>query len=173
MIPIFSVVLISDKDENVINNGKYAVLFHLSKYFDKLHGNFVYKMQIEMSSFIQVPTSLVFATISEFWFSGFIRLTIYNLITALTAKLIKINNKKVDQKTSKLLTLRKCFTCSLNLFCTCGTFDGDYKLSIIFQQVDVYFIEPIKIDVLIKLANQEIKRRTRYSTTTFIFESKK
>ena len=28
MIPIFNVVLISDKDENVINNGKHFVLFH-------------------------------------------------------------------------------------------------------------------------------------------------
>ena len=60
------VVLISDKDENAINNDKYVVLFHLSKYFDKLYDNIVYKMQIEMSSFIQVPASLVFAPISEF-----------------------------------------------------------------------------------------------------------
>ena len=27
-IPIFNVVLISDKDENAINNGKHVVLFH-------------------------------------------------------------------------------------------------------------------------------------------------
>ena len=40
----------SDKDENVINNGKHVVLFHLLKYSDKLYGNIVYKMQIEMSS---------------------------------------------------------------------------------------------------------------------------
>ena len=35
MIPIFNVVLISDKDENAINNGKHVVLFYLSKYSDK------------------------------------------------------------------------------------------------------------------------------------------
>ena len=43
MIPIFNVALISDKDEN-------ATLFHLSKYSDKLYGNIVGKMQIEMSN---------------------------------------------------------------------------------------------------------------------------
>ena len=103
MIPIFNVVLISDKDENAINNDKYVVLFHLSKYFiDKLYGNIVYKMQIEMSSFIQVPASLVFAAILEFLFSGFSRLTIYYLITPLTAFLIKINNKKLDLLYCKL-----------------------------------------------------------------------
>ena len=69
-------VLISDKDENAINNDKCVVLFDLSKYFGKLYGNIVYKMQIEMSSFIQVTASLVFAAISEFWFSGFPRLSI-------------------------------------------------------------------------------------------------
>ena len=37
-----------------------------SKDSDKLYGNIVYKMQIEMSNFIQVPASLVFAAISEF-----------------------------------------------------------------------------------------------------------
>ena len=58
--------MISDKDENVINNGKHVVLFHLSKYSDKLYGNIVYKMQIGMSNFIQVSASLVFATISKF-----------------------------------------------------------------------------------------------------------
>ena len=33
---------------------------------------------------------------------------------------------------------------------------------IIFQQADVSLNEPIKIDELIKLANQSIQRRTRY-----------
>ena len=60
-------------------------------------------MQIEMSNFIQVPALLVFVAISKFWFSGFSRLTIYKLITAITAFLIafsiKINNKKLDQIT--------------------------------------------------------------------------
>ena len=42
-------------------------LFYLTyRNFDKLYGNIVYKMQIEMSSFIQVTASLVFAAISEF-----------------------------------------------------------------------------------------------------------
>ena len=58
--------MISDKDENAINTGKHVVLFHLSKYSEKLYGNIVYKMQIEMSNFIQVPASLVFAVVSEF-----------------------------------------------------------------------------------------------------------
>ena len=66
MIPIFNVILISDKDKNAIDKGKHVVLFHLSKYSDKLHGNIVCKTQIEMSSFIKVPASLVFAAISEF-----------------------------------------------------------------------------------------------------------
>ena len=43
-----------------------VVLFHLWKYYDKLYGNIVYKMQTEMSNFIELPASLVFATISEF-----------------------------------------------------------------------------------------------------------
>ena len=66
VIPIFNVILISDKDENAINNGKHVVLFHLSKYSDKLYGNIVDKMQIEISNLIQVLASLVFAAISEF-----------------------------------------------------------------------------------------------------------
>ena len=66
MIPIFTVVLISDKNENAIINGKRVALFHLSKYFDKLYGNIVYKTQIEMSNFSQVSVSLVFAAILEF-----------------------------------------------------------------------------------------------------------
>ena len=98
---------------------------HLSKYFDKLYGNVVYKMQIQMSNFIQVPASLEFAAISEFWFLGFSRHTIFKLITAakafLIAFLVKINNKKPDQIISKLSTFSKYFTCSLILFCTCGT----------------------------------------------------
>ena len=66
MIPIFNVILISDNDENAINNCKHVVLFHLSKYSNKLYGNTVYKIQIEMSHSIQVPASFVFAAISEF-----------------------------------------------------------------------------------------------------------
>ena len=93
--------LISDKDENAINKGKHFVLFHLSKYSDKLYGNIVYKLQIEMSNFIKVPASLVFATTSEFWFSRFSRFTMYKLTTAVTtfliACLIKSNNEKLDQ----------------------------------------------------------------------------
>ena len=40
LIQIFN-GLISDKDENAINDGN---LFHLSKYSDKLYGDIVYKM---------------------------------------------------------------------------------------------------------------------------------
>ena len=112
VIPIFNVVLVSDNDENAIDNGKHVVLFHLSRYSDKLYGNTVYHMQIEMIDFIQVPASLVFA--------------IYKLTTAVTAFLIafliKSNNKKLDQTISKLLTLSKYFTRSAILFCTCGRF---------------------------------------------------
>ena len=101
VIAIFNVILIWDKDENAINKGKHVVLFHLSKWSDKLYGNIVYRIQIEMSNFIKVPASLVFATISEFWFSGFSRFTMYKLRTAvrvfLIAFLIKITNKKLDQ----------------------------------------------------------------------------
>ena len=70
MIQIFNVVLISDKDENTIINGKH-ILFQLSTCSYKLYGSIFYVMQIEMSHFIQAPASLVFATISEFWFLGF------------------------------------------------------------------------------------------------------
>ena len=66
IILIFNVVLISDNDENAINNGDNVALFNLSKFSNKLYGNIVYKIQIEMSNFIQVPALLVFATISEF-----------------------------------------------------------------------------------------------------------
>ena len=115
MIPVFNVVLISDKDENASDNGKHVVLFRLSKYSDKLYG------KVEMSNFSQLPASLVFAAISEFRFSGFSKLIIYKLIKATTAFLIafliKINNKKLDQ-----ITFNKYFTSSLILFCTCGTF---------------------------------------------------
>ena len=51
LIPILN-GLISDKDENAINDGN---LFHLSKYSDKLYGNIVYKMQIEISFKYQIP----------------------------------------------------------------------------------------------------------------------
>ena len=77
-------------------------------------------MQIQISNFIQVPASLEFATISEFS-----RHTIHKLITAVTSILIAFLieiNKKLDQIFSKLPTLSKYFTCSLILFCTCGTF---------------------------------------------------
>ena len=65
-MPIFNVVLMSDKDEKSINKGKNIILFHLWKYSDKLYGNIVYKTQIEMSNFVKVPASLMFAAISEF-----------------------------------------------------------------------------------------------------------
>ena len=85
MRPIFNVVLILDKDENVINKGKHIVWFHLLKYSDSLHDNIVYKIQIEKSNFIKIPASHVFVTISEFWFSGFSGFTVYKLTTTVTA----------------------------------------------------------------------------------------
>ena len=67
VVPIFGVVLTSDEDRNGMNNnGKHVDLFHLSNYSDKLYGDIVYKMQVEMSNFIQVLASLLFAAISEF-----------------------------------------------------------------------------------------------------------
>ena len=96
MIPISNVVLISDKDENAINNGKHVVVVYLLKYSDKFYGNIVCQMHTEVSNFVQVPGSLIFAAIWEFLFSGFSRLTIHKLITTVTAfliaLLIKINN---------------------------------------------------------------------------------
>ena len=58
--------MISDKDENATDKDKRVVLFHLSKYSDKLYGNIGYKIQIQMSNFIKVPVSLLFAPILEF-----------------------------------------------------------------------------------------------------------
>ena len=66
VIPIFNVVLTSDKDESAINKGEHVILFDLSKYYDKFYGNIVYKIQIEMRNFIKEPALLVFAAISEF-----------------------------------------------------------------------------------------------------------
>ena len=151
MIPIFNVVLISNKDGNAINNSKHVVLFYSSKYSDELYGNNVYQMQIEMSNFFKVPTSLVFAASSEFWFSAYSRLTIYKFIAAVTAFLIvfliKINNKKLDQ----IISEEHFWT---SLVCIYIIIDNNYKPLEIFHQVDVYLNEPIKIDELIKLANQ-------------------
>ena len=100
VIPLFNVVLVSDKDENVINEGKQVVLFHLSKYSDKLYDNIIYKTPTEISNFIKIAASRVFAMVSEIWFSGFSKFTMYKLTTAVTAfsiaYLIKNNNKKLD-----------------------------------------------------------------------------
>ena len=67
-----------------INKDKHVVLFHLSKYSDKLYGNIVYKIQIEMSNFI--------ARFQNFDFQDFLAVTAF-----LIAFLIKSNNKKLDQ----------------------------------------------------------------------------
>ena len=142
MIPIFNVVLKSDKDENVINNGKHFVLFLLSKYSDKLYANIVFRTQIEMINFIQVQASIAFAAISEFWFSEFAGFTICKLktivIALLIAFLIKINNKKLDQVISKLQSyfVFQYFWKSLE-----GIYiiiDNSCKPLKIFQQIDVY-----------------------------------
>ena len=70
MIPILNIVLILDKDTNAIDNGKH-VLFHLSKYSDKLYSNIVYIMRIEISNFIQVPALLVFVNFRILIFKNF------------------------------------------------------------------------------------------------------
>ena len=83
--------------------------------------------------------------------------------------MIKINNEKLDQTiTSKLLTLSKYFTCSLIAtfyFAHVEHFWTFFKHALItsylFQQVDVYLNEPIKIDEKIKLASQLIQKCTR------------
>ena len=95
MIPIFNVVLISDKDENAINKGKHVALFHSSKYSDKLYGNIFVRYKLKRA------ISFVFAAISEIRSSGFSRFTMDKLTAAVTAFLIaffiKSNNKKLDQ----------------------------------------------------------------------------
>ena len=88
-------------------------------------------------------------------------------------------NEKVSASKNCLrpedLPLSKYFTCSLiATFCfahvehfwTCleGIYiiiDNNYKLLIMFQRVDVYLNESIKIEELIKLPYQSIQRRTR------------
>ena len=120
--------MISDKDENAINNGKQFVLFYFrssrpevickkgEKYLcqslffkdsdigllmliwkiyknDNTLINFLVTLFIRckfkwaISASAEVPASLVFAAITEFWFSF----------------LIKINNKKLDQIISAVL----------------------------------------------------------------------
>ena len=105
MIPIFSLVLISDKNKN-------ATLFHLSKYSGKLYCNIVCKMQIEMSNLYSTCTCnqlhlylpqfsnllFLFYDLSYIQFKsliGFSRLTIYKvrISSTLIAFLIKIINK--------------------------------------------------------------------------------
>ena len=73
-----------------------------------------------------------------------------------------IINKKVDQITSKLLTLSKCLTSILiTTFCfelknifeyilMYFIIDNNYKLLITFQWVDVNLNEPIEIHVINK-----------------------
>ena len=60
-IPTFNVALVSDKDENAINNGNH-VLFHLSKCSDKLYGNIVLKdgnrnehLKFDLQNFLSSP----------------------------------------------------------------------------------------------------------------------
>ena len=63
---------------------------HLSKSFDKLYGNIVHKMQIQMRNISQGTAWLVFVAISEFSFSGFSRHTKHKLITTVIAFLIAL-----------------------------------------------------------------------------------
>ena len=70
-----------------------------------------------------------------------------HILAFLIVFLIKINNKKLDQIISE-----EHFWTSLG--CIYIIIDNNYKPLEIFQQADVYLNEPIKIDELIKLANQ-------------------
>ena len=104
MIPIFNAILISDKDENAINNGKYVVLFLYRKTLINFMVTLFIVRKLKWAKW--VSASLVLAAIADFWFSGFSRFNIYELVTTaiafLIAFLIKINNKKLDQIISKL-----------------------------------------------------------------------
>ena len=52
--------------------------------------------------------------------------------------------------------------------------DNNYKLLIVFQRFDVYLSDPIKIDELIKLANQRLACGGNAKiTATLIFECRK
>ena len=86
--------------------------------------------------------------------------------TGFLRSLFKVSDKKLNQIISKLLTFSKSFTFIL-IATFCFNFwnifehalryfitDNNYKLLIIFQQVNVYLNETIQIDVLIKLANK-------------------
>ena len=89
---------------------------HLSKYFDKLYGNIAHMMQIQMGNFSQVPASLVFATISEFWFSGFSRHNKHKLITAVTT-FDQINDTKLDQMIWQIFHMQTYFVLHMwNIF---------------------------------------------------------
>ena len=98
VIPIFNVVLLSDKDENSVSNGEHFVLFHFSSSHpgvfhkkDVLRHSAKFRVKYlcqslffskvaglkQINNLTQVPASLVFATISEFSFPEFSRHTIY------------------------------------------------------------------------------------------------
>ena len=135
MIPIFSLVLISDKNKN-------ATLFHLSKYSGKLYCNIVCKMQIEMSNLYSTCTCnqlhlylpqfinllFLFYDLSYIQLKsliGFSRLTIYKvrISSTLIAFLIKIINKirsnNQIRSYSQTVILRHHWTC----------FDGFYIIT--------------------------------------------
>ena len=61
----------------------------------------------------------------------------------------------------KTTDVRFCFD-PLPYFMEWSLISINYKLLIIFQQVDIYLNEPIKIDEHTKLANQLTQRRTRH-----------
>ena len=73
-------------------------------------------MQIQMGNFSQVPASLVFATISEFWFSGFSRHNKHKLITAVTT-FDQINDTKLDQMIWQIFHMQTYFVLHMwNIF---------------------------------------------------------
>ena len=72
VILILNGVLISDQDENTIDNGKHVALFHLSKYSDQLHGNIVFKIQIEMGNSFKHQLYLYFLQFQTFHLHHFL-----------------------------------------------------------------------------------------------------
>ena len=108
VIPFFNVVLISGKDENAINIGKHVYFTYRNSLINLMVTLFI-RCKLKFHS------STSFTCICrDFRISGFSRLTICKLITAVTvfwkAFLIKINHKKLDQTISKLLTFAEWTT---------------------------------------------------------------
>ena len=116
-----------------------------------------------------MKASLVLAAISELWFSGISRVTKYKVTIGVTAFLIAFliesNNKKLDQiifhvsDNLIIFLMQSYFFAHVEHSWTSleGIYiiiDNNYKKLIMFQWADGYLNEPIKVDELVKLANQ-------------------